>query len=44
MYSEVRTVDVGAHYRDTGPRSPLLRDSEGEQRTLISSFLRNQVK
>jgi hypothetical protein len=39
MYSEVRTVDVGANYRDTGPRMPLFRDSEGEQGTLISKVL-----
>ena len=37
MYSEVRTVDVGANYGDTGPRPPLLRDGEGEQGTLISN-------
>jgi hypothetical protein len=44
MYSEVRTVDVGANYRDTGPRMPLFRDSEGEQGTLISKILTKKIK
>ena len=42
MYSEVRTVDVGANYGDAGPRLPLFRESKGEQGTLISSFLNSR--
>ncbi len=43
-YSKVRTVNMSADDGDAGPRSPVLRDRESEQGTLVPEGRRAMVK